>query len=112
MAVRLEAVVQHLARTGIAPTFQAATAEGIYFENNGETWIEVKNAGAQINATIQVERSVDGLAVPDRVVVIPATTGDKIIGPFPPEYNQPGTTRVWVDFSGVTTVTVGAFDLG
>jgi len=97
---------QTLVRTGITPTYNAATAtDGDAFENDGKTFIHVKNAGSQITLTIQTPGTVDGLAVTDRTVTIPATTGDKMIGPFPTsQYNQ-SDGKVYLDWSGVTTVT-------
>jgi hypothetical protein len=49
--------------------------------------------------TIVTPESVDGLAVAERTVSIPALTGDVMVGPFPPaHYNLPGMST----FAGFT----------
>lgn len=106
---RTELTVQDLAATGITPSFAAANADGHSLHGDGKSVIEVKNGGSQITVTIQTPATVSGLAVAEQVVTIPATTGDKIIGPFPPNtYNQ-ADGDVYIDFSAVASVTIGAF---
>ena len=98
---------------GITPTFGAADVLGSAFVNNGKRYLEVKNtSGSPVNVTIANPALVDGQAAPARVVSVPATTGDKMIGPFPSVYTQPdGTNQVYVDFSAVTSVTVALFEI-
>ena len=100
--------VQQVARTGLTPSFSAANVDGHNVANDGKVVLEVKNgSGAPINVTFQTPGSVDGNAIADLVVAVPAG-GDKICGPFPPGiYNQADGT-MYVDFSAVTTVTVAA----
>lgn len=113
---RTDLSVQDIARSGLAPSFSAANADGHAIYNDGKTFIEVKNTDASpITVTIQTPGTVDGLAISDRTVTIPATTGDKMIGPFPPDkYNQISGSdkgKVYVDFSAVSNVTVAALRL-
>lgn len=62
-------------------------------KNDGKTILHFKKSAAVIaNITIETPVTVDGLAVAERAVAIPATTGDKFLGPFP--------TRVYNDTSG------------
>lgn len=107
---RTTLTVQNIDRVGLTPALAAANADGSSFANDGRTYLQVKNgSGAPITVTVQTPGTVDGLAVADLTVTVPATTGDKKIGPFPVGvYNQAGDV-VYVDFSAVTTVTVGAF---
>ena len=108
---RTALTVQEVVRTGITPSFGAAqTTDGNSFPNDGNTYIEVKNTTATAcTVTIQEPETVDGLAVADRTVSVPGTTGDKVIGPFPPaRYNQ-SDGSVYVDVS--KAVTLGAFRL-
>lgn len=102
--------LQTVAKTGIVPSYAAANADGNSFANDGNTVIHVKNgSGSSINVTLQTPGTVDDLAVTDRVVAV-AAGAEKMIGPFPPGiYNQSGS--VYVDYSDVTTVTVGAFKM-
>ena len=106
---RTALVPQQVVRTGLTPVFSAANADGHSIANDGKVVLEVKNtSGAPINVTIQTPGSVDGLAIADLVVAIPLTSGDKIIGPFPPGiYNQADGT-IYVDFAAAPGLTVAA----
>lgn len=113
---RSEVTAQSISRSGITPSFAAADANGHKFRNDGKVFLEVKNASASpITVTIQTPGTIDGLAITDRTVTVAATTGDVMIGPFPPgAYNQKsGSDRdmVYVDYSAVTSVTVALFRL-
>jgi hypothetical protein len=102
---------QSIARTGITPTFAAATVSGDTFVNDERMFIRVKNAaGAPITVTVTPARTVDGLTPAGRQVTIEATTGDKSIGPFSnSDYGVDSV--VSVTYSAVTSVTVGLFRL-
>lgn len=104
--------VQQIARAGIVPAYTAGdAANGHQFANNEKTFLHVKNAGVgSITVTLQTPGSVDGLAVADRTVTV-ANGAEKMIGPFPAAaYNQSGGL-VYVDLSGDTSVTLGAFTI-
>jgi hypothetical protein len=98
--------VQELSRAGITPTYNAGTVtDGDGFTNDGVTFIHVLNTGGSTTLTIQTPGTVDGLAITDRTVTIPATTGTKLIGPFPVDkYNQ-SDGKVYLDWSQVTGIT-------
>ncbi len=111
--------VQNIVRAGIDPTYSAGdAANGHSFDNTGHNvFVHIKNADASpINATIITPGTVDGLAIGDLVVVIPATTGNVMIGPFPaPVYDTIDTDpdpdidpAVFVDLSADTSVTLAA----
>ena len=96
----------------ITPT----ATHGNKFLNDGNTMLRIKNSSvADITATIDITQTVDGLAVTDRIVTVKAT-GDADgldfldIGPFPASYNQTDG-YVWVTFSAVADVLVGAYRL-
>ena len=115
MAV-LVPTVQTLDAAGVTPSFGAANADGYAIPGDGRTVMEVKNTnGASRTVTVDIPLTVDGLAVTDKAVTVGATTGDKIIGPFPPAtYNQPSGTwqgYVLVTFSAVADVTVAFYRL-
>jgi hypothetical protein len=116
MADRVTVTPQTCVATGITETFVAATAEGISIPGDGRTVVHVKNTSTQITATVQTPETRGGLAVSEQVVTIPATTGDKILGPFPAaQYNRPSggsdAGRVWIDWSAITGVTYSCFTL-
>ncbi len=114
--------VQDVVRTGLAPSYASGdSANGHSFDNTRENvFIHIKNGDASpINATITTPNTVDGHAVADLVVVIPATTGDVMIGPFPAAvYDTIDTDptpdidpAIFVDLSADTSVTIAAIKL-
>lgn len=105
---------QNISRAGITPTF-AAVAASDTFTPDAQTFIEVKNAGGTIdNVTIAVlAGDPPGLTIADVTVAVPITTGDKMIGPLPPNYFADPTTGLGtITHSFTTTVTAGVFKLG
>ena len=110
MADRLVHTVQTISRAGVTPTFVAATAEGTSFLNDDGIVIEVKASGAEVVVTIPTPGTVDAsLAIADLTVTVPATTGDKIIGPFPASVYNQTTGYVFVNFSITTGVTIAVY---
>lgn len=102
---RTDLTAQAIGRAGLAVVFAAANVDGHSWADNGQQFLQVKNAGGSpITVTFPIPVTVDGQAVASRTVSIPATTGDKIIGPFTSQYRQ-SDGDVWVDFSAVTSVT-------
>lgn len=104
---RQAATPQIATSAGANTTPVASHVDGHMFTNTGQEVVVLKNttAGA-VNVTFVTPRTVDGLAVPDRVVSVPATTGEVVVGHLDPlTYNQPaGTTdagKVYVDFGTV-----------
>jgi hypothetical protein len=98
---------------GAGPTFHAAAA-GDTFDNNGSVLLWIKNAGGSpsvvtINAAgmpsgppgaKQFDADVD--------VSVPATTGERVIGPFPPSRFNNDDGRVELAWSFTTSVTWAA----
>lgn len=104
---RLNVTPQIAASAGANTAPQASQADGHMFTNTGMEQVILKNTtAAPVNVTFITPRTVDGLAVPDRVVAVPATTGEVLVGHLDTlTYNQPaGTTdagKVYVDFGTV-----------
>lgn len=111
--------VQDIIRDGITISYAAGDALGHSFNNIGENiFIHVKNTDASpINVTILNPSVIDGEDVPDKVVVVAATTGDEMIGPFPKTiYEQEDVDAedersILIDLSAVTNVTIAAVRL-
>lgn len=100
--------------SGVTPTFASASTATNSFVNDGETFIEVKNASAAaVNITVTTASTVGGLAIADLSYTVPATTGDRMIGPFDPTLFNASDGTINVDFGGnvAATVTVAAFKL-
>ena len=78
--------VQEISRTGLDITYVAGDqANGHSFDNiRHNVFLHVKNSNAETRVvTITTPNTVDGLAIGDLTVTIPANTGDTMIGPFP-----------------------------
>jgi hypothetical protein len=104
---RTTVVPQALSRAGITPTYNAATdTDGDGFSNDGRTFIQVLNTnGATRTLTIAIPVTVDGCAVAGKALTIPATTGNKYIGPFPPDIYNQSNGQVYLNWSAVADVT-------
>lgn len=85
----------------------AAVTDGHAFVNNGKRFVLVENADAATrNVTAQTPGFADvNLAIPDRVITVPATTGRGILGPFGSEYTQ-SDGKVYIDYSATAGLTV------
>lgn len=100
---------QTISRAGLGPAFAAANVDGHFWPNTGQQFLHVKNGSASpITVTFPIPVTVDGQAVAARTVSVPATTGERIIGPFPTQYNDTlGNANC--TFSAVTTVTCALY---
>ena len=111
--------VQEISRAGKAvsyPLIAPTATHGNKFLNDGRTWHRVKNgSGAPITVTININKTVDGIALTNQTVSVAATgdgTGLDFMKkePFPIDWNQVDG-YMWITYSAVATVTVGAFRL-
>jgi hypothetical protein len=106
MAVIAPQVVQV---AGTAPTYAAASAGGDTVAAGDRTWIHVKNgSGSPVTVTIVTPGTVAGLAIADITVSVPATTGEKLIGPLTASLvGDPAQ----ISYSASATVTVAALSI-
>jgi len=90
----------------------AAAGGGDKFLPSKDTWIRVNNGGGSpITVTVATPGSTYGLAIAD-VSVSVTNAQSQVIGPFPAElFANPTDGLADITYSGVTTVTVGAFKL-
>lgn len=107
---------QALVRSGIDLTDNAGLniVDTYLVQNDGRTWLHFKKTGAgACNVTLSTFKEVDGLTKPTRLIVVPATTGDIMAGPFPREiYNDPATGKLQFTLSEITGLTVAIATLG
>lgn len=91
---QLRKAVENVNRNGLAATYHSdftVVGSNTYLvRNDGKTILHFKKTGAgDCDVTIYTPNTVDGNAIADLVVTVPATTGDVFIGPFPPAvYND------------------------
>lgn len=110
--------VQTIVEAGLAHTTASAGGSGDTFANPEDqtTFLLVTNgSGGSINVTFttqQATASVPGagnVTLSDRVVAV-ANGATKLIGPFPPRFNN-SSGAVAVSYSGTSSVTVAALRL-
>lgn len=87
--------LQTMAFAGITPSYSAASASDTVpgVTPDDRVFLHYKNTNAS-TATVTIvpivaSRTVPGIGVvftPSLVVTIPANTGDKMVGPIPPDY--------------------------
>ena len=102
-----------MARTTLTPQTAAPTGAALVYAagdnvngnlitgNNNNLTFHVKNTnGAPGNFTVRANGVlVGGQTFPDLVVSIPATTGDRWLGPFDPAYYSQADGSLWVDYA-------------
>src|SRR3990172_1831907 len=102
----VELAAQQINSSGITPTYTGtlSTASTYKVRNTGRIFLHFKKSGAgACNVTIATPHTVDGNAVADKVVSVPATTGDKMIGPFKPDvYKEQGGTTLSFTLDEIT----------
>ncbi len=107
--------VEAVVRAGLAASYTGSLSTGNTYQcqNDGNTLLHFKKAGANIcTVTIPTTAVVDGKAVADQTVAVPASTGDKFIGPFPPSiYNVKGENYFEFTLSEITALTVAVLSL-
>lgn len=102
--------VQSITRTGLNPTYAAASALGYQVANNGRVFLHVKNGSASAH-TVTIESQVStpppGTSVSDVAVSVPAGA-ERMIGPFPPNAFNDADKYMQITYSAVTSLTVAA----
>lgn len=94
---------------GLTPTYGAAVASTTV-PCSERTFLHVKNtAGSSMTVTLTATATVRGQVAADVVVTVPATTGDKLIGPITPELFAGALDATCaVAYSSTTSVNVAA----
>ncbi len=113
--------IQTIGVAGITPSYQAASASDVVAGATGEEriFIHAKNSNAA-TATVTIvpvaptTAKVPGagvLSLPSIAVTIPATTGDKMIGPIPAAYIDATGGITLANTGTITNLTLAAFKL-
>lgn len=103
---------QQVTSAGVTPTFEAANALGNAVAPAYGRCIRVKNgSGSAVTVTVPTPGTIDGLAIADRTVTVPATTGDVLIALGRGDAYRQADGTVWLDYSAVTSVTVAVTDV-
>lgn len=116
MAV-VDLVPQEITKLGVAPTYTGSlvvSPTNTYtVANDGRVMLHVKKTGAgACTVTVTTPGTVDGNAIADTTFSVPATTGDRMAGPWRPEtYNDPATGLMTIGFSEITGLTIAVVRL-
>lgn len=104
---------QEITRAGVQVTYAACNAGGDKFTPSKDTFIHVKNTNAATRTVTIVSTGTSiGLAVADPAVVVAATTGDNMIGPFPPDiFANSADGLCDLTYSAVTNLSIAVFRL-
>ena len=95
---------------GLALVAEAANADGHSIPSEGAVLKVINGSGGSINVTLVTPGSADAsLAIPDRVVAVPAGE-TRYFGDLDAVYRQPDGT-VHVNLSAVVSVTVAALQV-
>jgi hypothetical protein len=105
-------VVYPIALSGDSKAY-VTPANGDVFPNDGKTFLHVKNANAgTCTVTVNSIKPCDQGQDHDNVVVVAATTGDEMIGPFPQDrFNDASGNVTVTSYSVTATVSVVAMRL-
>jgi hypothetical protein len=91
--------------TGTTPSYVAVAASDTIVPDD-RAFLIVKNAsGSADTCTVVIPGSTYGQARPDVAITVPATTGERWIGPFTPDMADPVTGFVTVTHSQTASVT-------
>jgi len=104
---------QTLVPTGVTPSYTGSldTANTYQVRNTGRCLLHFKKSGAgDCTVTITTPATKGGLAVADQTVVVAATTGDEMIGPFPPSIYNNTIGDVEFTCSEITGLTVAVIE--
>tara|TARA_R100001440_G_scaffold4870_2_gene10746 strand:+ start:352 stop:702 length:351 start_codon:yes stop_codon:yes gene_type:complete len=109
--------VQTITESGITPTFASATAEGDVMDNDGKTFLMIKNgSGGSITVTItaqvtSVKTQLFGETTKSNATIAVGAGAEGMIGPFSPSAFNTNDSQISITYSGVTGVTVAGFKL-
>jgi hypothetical protein len=110
---RTELPVTPVLRAGLnlaAALPNAANVDGNAFAWSDKRRLRFKNTdGTPKTVTIEIPGTVDGQDITDRPYTIPASTGDLLIPPLPAAYRRPDG-KVWINYSGVTGLSVAVLE--
>lgn len=106
---------EDITRAGIdaTDTGSLSISDTYFVPNDGRMFLHVKKTGAgSCVVTVVTPGTAAGLAIADLTHTVPASTGDRMIGPFPPDvFNDPSTGMLSYTLSEVTGLTVARLRL-
>jgi hypothetical protein len=109
---RTALTLQEIVPAGLAPSYAAGDAANGHSASAGyDVFLHVKNVGGgSCTVTLNSTARIGGVALANQTVVVPATTGDKMI-PLRPDLYAQSDGLAYVDLSTATGVTVAVIRL-
>lgn len=103
---------QVITTAGIEPAAVAAEADGNSFDNDGDVFFHAINGSGEDAHTLTflTPAKTAGEPIEERVVTVNPNK-EKFIGPFDTGVFNQATREVYVNYSGVSVLTVAAFHL-
>lgn len=106
---------QNITRSGLAPTYAAATSGGDAMECGSQMFLHVKNgSGGALTVTHNVpagRQHESGVNISNLALSVPASS-ERMIGPIDSQtFADPTTGLCSITYSGVTSLTVAALKL-
>lgn len=103
--------VQDLERAGVTPVFNAAAAGGDEFQNDGKTFVYIKNGVTDVNVTFTAQKTLTSkpgfgdLSLTNQTVLVPGSS-EKAIGFFQAAIFNDVNGRVQVTYDNEVNVTI------
>jgi hypothetical protein len=106
---------QSITRAGVAPSYVTPAGGGDACEVGDDIFLHVKNANASpCTVTLAIPSSAStypNVAYTNTTVSVPASTGDRMIGPISALYKDTTTGLCTITTSVQTSVTIACFKL-
>lgn len=106
---------QRVTPNSITPAYTSPllTTDTYLVRNTGRMMLHFKKTGVgAATITIQTPVKLADLDLAEQAVTVPATTGDKMIGPFPPAVFSDASQDVRFTASDVAGLSVAAVEIG
>lgn len=106
---------QNITRAGVAPSYVLATVSGDACEVGDDIYLHVKNTNAATRTvTLVIPASAStypNVTYTNVAVTVPATNGERLIGPVSALFKDATTGLCQITYSAVDNVTIGCFKL-
>jgi hypothetical protein len=108
----IERAVQQITNAGVVPSYlgSLSTSDTYRVNNDGKLILHFKKTGAgACTVTIITPSTVGGLAIADKTVNVPATTGDVMISDLDPAVFNGGQPYLEFTLSEITGLSFASF---
>ena len=106
---------QSITRAGVTPTYASCAGGGDACEVGDDIFLHLKNTNASVRVvTLAIPAGASTYAnvtYTNPTVTVPATTGDKLIGPISALFKDPTTGLCTITYDAVTNLTIACVKL-